>query len=456
MNSKPAIAIVLAAGRGTRMKSSLPKVMHPLAGRPMILNLIATLESSGFHTICVVVGEGMDMIAHAVSPHVTAIQHEPKGTGHAALSAKDVLTQSTDDILVLFGADPLITENTLKKLMQRRQADDNPAVVVLGFRPENPDFYGRLVCSDNGELEAIVEHRDASEQQRTISLCNAGTMIIDGSVVWSLLQRIGMDNAKGEYYLTDLVAIARADGRLCGYVEGSQAELMGVDSRADLAAAEALMQDRLRTAAMAGGASLIDPETVFFSFDTIIGRDVVVEPHVFFGPGVIIEDHVTIKGFSHLEGATIQNGAIIGPYARLRPGTVIEQGAKVGNFVEIKNAVLGPGAKASHLSYIGDASIGAKANIGAGTITCNYDGFNKSRTVIGAGAFIGSNSALVAPLTIGEGAIVAAGSTITKDVQADSLAINRADQKSIAGWATRFRQTMTRIIAKKETKSNKE
>ncbi|MBT4890856.1 MAG: bifunctional UDP-N-acetylglucosamine diphosphorylase/glucosamine-1-phosphate N-acetyltransferase GlmU, partial [Rhodospirillales bacterium] len=433
MNIQSMTAIITAAGLGTRMKSSLPKVMHPIASQPMICSLINTLQSAGVGNICAVISENMDMVADAVAPHKTAIQYEPMGTGHAVLSAKAHIETAPGDILTVSGSDPLITQETFTKLMERRQAADNPAVVVLGFRSKDPGLYGRLITNDEGELGAIVEARDASPEQLAIDLCNGGTMAIDGSVVLSMLERIGNDNAKSEYYLTDLIKIARDDGRICAFLEVSEEEQIGVDTRADLAQAEAIMQQRLRSKALDGGATLIAPDTVTFSHDTVLGKDVVVEPNVFFGPGVAIGDNVTIKGFSHLEGCTVKDGATLGPYARLRPGASIGERARVGNFVEIKNAELGTGAKANHLSYIGDSTVGANANIGAGTITCNYDGFNKSHTVIGEGAFIGSNTALVAPVTVGDGAIIGAGSTITKNAEPDSLTVTRAEQKSITG-----------------------
>ncbi len=406
----------------------------------MINHVLAKLENLGVAKICTVISPGMESVAHAVAPHPTAIQHEALGTGNAALAALDTLGDITGDVLVLLGADPLVSPETLLRLLERRRNADNPAVVVLGFKPPEPGAYGRLVTDDAGNLEAIVEAREATPKQLAITLCNGGVMAIDGGKIWSLLERVDKNNAKGEYYLTDIIALARAGGDKCAFVEGHVDEQHGVDSRADLAVAEQLVQQDLRDAAMAGGCTLIDPETVYFSYDTQLGRDVVIEPNVFFGPGVVAGDHVTIKAFSHLEGCHLAAHASVGPYARLRPGAEIGEGARVGNFVEIKNATMGPGAKASHLSYIGDASVGAGANIGAGTITCNYDGFDKHRTEIGDGAFIGSNTALVAPVSIGDGAIVGAGSTITKSVESGALAVTRADQRSIAGWAAKFRQ----------------
>ena len=343
-----------------------------------------------------------------------------------------------DDVLVLFGADPLIEPSTVERLLAARR--DGAAVAVLGFRAPDPGLYGRLIVGSDGSLEAIVEARDASPEQLAIDLCNSGVMAIDGGRLPGLLARLGNDNAKGEYYLTDVVARVRADGLACALVEGDAEELDGVDSRADLAVAEAIMQTRLRAAAMAGGATLADPTTVYFSFDTVLGRDVTVGPSVVFGPGVTVADGAEIKAFSHIEGARVAADAVIGPFARLRPGAQIDAGARVGNFVEVKNAVLETGAKVNHLSYVGDARVGAFANVGAGTITCNYDGFAKHRTEIGAGAFIGSNTALVAPVTIGDGASIGAGSVIAKDVAADALALTRADHREIEGGADRLRR----------------
>ena len=432
-------AIVLAAGLGTRMKSSIPKVLHQFAGRAMVNHVLSSLNEAGVTRSIVVISEDAKGVEEAVAPHPVAIQSRPIGTGDAVKAALPLLDEDVNDVLVLYGADPLISSDTIARMIERRQAPDNPAVVVLGFRPENTQGYGRLITDKDGNLEAIVEDKDATPDQVRIDICNSGTMAIDGKRLKSLVSQIGNNNAKEEYYLTDIIALAIEDGGHCVWIEGNADELLGVDTRADLADAERLMQNRLRQRAMAGGATLIDPDSTFFCCDTEIGQDVVIGANVVFGPGVRIADNVEIKAFSHIEGATISEGAVIGPYARLRPGARIDRNAKVGNFVEIKNATLGEGAKANHLSYIGDADVGANANIGAGTITCNYDGFLKSRTEIGSGAFIGSNTALVAPVKIGDGAIVGAGSTISKDVSADDLAVTRAPQKKVDGWAKRFR-----------------
>ena len=433
-------AVILAAGKGTRMKSGLPKVMHAIAGRPMIGHVMASLAPLGCDPAVVVVAPGMDRVARAVAPAPVAIQHEQLGTGDAVLAAREALAGFSGDVLVLYGDTPFISTATLRRLLDRRRAADDPAVVVLGMRPDDPAEYGRLVLAGDGTLDAIVEFRDADSGQRAIGLCNSGVMAIDGRRLFGLLDQVGNANAKGEYYLTDIIAIARAQGFVCGVVEAPAEELMGINSRAELAVAEALLQDRMRAQAMSEGATLIDPRTVYFSHDTRLGRDVVIGPSVVFGPGVTVGDEVEIRAFCHIEGARIEDGAIIGPFARLRPGTELGPGVHIGNFVEVKNGRLGAGAKANHLAYIGDASVGAASNVGAGTIVCNYDGFDKTRTEIGAGSFIGSNSTLVSPLQIGDGAFVAAGSVITRDVPADALAVARGRQTDKPGWAGKFRE----------------
>ncbi|MCH7957705.1 MAG: bifunctional UDP-N-acetylglucosamine diphosphorylase/glucosamine-1-phosphate N-acetyltransferase GlmU [Proteobacteria bacterium] len=439
MTKEKTAAIVLAAGLGTRMESRLPKVLHPLAGRPMIGHLMETLAGVDLERIVVVVGDDMEAVAEAVAPHPTVVQKERLGTGHAVRTACEALDGFDGTVLVLYADAPLISPQTLMRTIEARRAAPRPAVVVLGFRPSDPGPYGRLIMGADGTLQAIVEAGDATPGQGAIALCNAGVMAIDASALPGLLERIGRDNAKGEYYLTDIVAMARGDGLTCAVVEGDEAELIGVNSRADLARAEAVVQQRLRAAAMAGGATLADPETVYFSHDTRLGRDVTVGPHVVFGPGVAVGDDVEIRAFCHIEGARIAAGARIGPFARLRPGADIAAEAHIGNFVEIKNTTVETGAKINHLAYVGDSRVGAQANVGAGTITCNYDGFAKHHTDIGAGAFIGSNTALVAPVKVGDGAIIGAGSVITGDVAADALALTRADQEERKGWAKRLR-----------------
>jgi bifunctional UDP-N-acetylglucosamine pyrophosphorylase/glucosamine-1-phosphate N-acetyltransferase len=434
-------AVVLAAGKSTRMKTELSKVLHKLGGRPLIDHVLANLAPLACERIVVVIGPGMEGITAAVAPHATALQTAPLGTGHAVLAARTALQGFSGDVLIVYGDCPFIASATIGKLLARRRAADHPAVVVLGMRPADPAQYGRLIVGDGGMLEAIVEHRDANAEQRAITLCNSGVMAIDGKRLFAMLDRVGNANAKGEYYLTDIVAIARADGAACAVVEAPADELIGINSRAELAAAEAILQNRLRAQAMEDGATLTDPQTVFLSFDTRLGRDVVVGPNVVFGPGVEVADGAEIKAFCHLEGAKVAAGAAIGPFARLRPGTVVGERARIGNFVEAKNATLGPGAKANHLTYLGDAAVGAGANVGAGTITANYDGFNKHKTEIGAEASIGSNSVLVAPVKVGRGAIVGAGSVITQSVSADALALGRGRQTEKPGWAAKFRES---------------
>lgn len=436
----PLAIVVLAAGLGTRMKSSRPKVLHPLAGRPMIRHVLETLEQLGPERLVVVVGEDMAAVSALVAPRPTVVQSERLGTAHAVMAAGATFADFDGDVLVAYADTPLISVETFRRVLAARRAKPQPAAVVLGFRPVDAGAYGRLAVSEGGELEAIVEAKDATAEQLGLSLCNSGMMVVDARRLPDLLARIGNDNAKSEYYLTDLVHLARSDGLTCVAVEGEVEELIGVNSRADLAAAEAVAQDRLRLRAMSEGATLIDPASVFLSWDTRLGRDVTVAPFVTFGPGVRVGDCVEIRSFSHLEGADVAAGAQIGPYARLRPGARIAEDAHIGNFVEIKNASVESGAKVNHLTYIGDARIGAAANIGAGTITCNYDGVSKSLTDIGAGAFIGSNSSLVAPVTIGERAIVGAGSVIASDVAADALALTRAAKDERPGWAKAFRE----------------
>ncbi|HEX8447833.1 MAG TPA: bifunctional UDP-N-acetylglucosamine diphosphorylase/glucosamine-1-phosphate N-acetyltransferase GlmU [Sphingomonas sp.] len=432
----PVAAIILAAGRGTRMKSDRHKVLHPIAGRPMLAHLLATIETLAPARRVVVVGSGREQVEAAVAGQgvIVAVQEPQLGTGHAVQQAQAALTGFAGDVLILYGDVPLVSAETMTRMLDRLHGDDAPAVVVLAFRPDDALRYGRVIAED-GIVARIVEYQDAGAAERAVPLCNSGLMAVRSDALWALLDQIGSDNAAGEYYLTDIVALAER----AAVVETAPEEVAGINSRGELAAVEAGWQAARRERAMAEGVTLVAPETVWFAHDTVLGRDVTVEPHVVFGPGVTVADAVTIRAFSHLEGATIGRGAEVGPYARLRPGAVIGESAKVGNFVEIKQAVLGAGAKVNHLSYIGDAVIGAKANLGAGTITCNYDGFTKSKTVVGAGAFVGSNSALVAPVTIGDGAIVGAGSVVTRDVEPDALALARGRQTVIGGWAARFR-----------------
>ena len=418
------------------MRSDRPKVLHMLAGRPMIGHVLAAAEALEADPIVVVLAPGMDEVARAVAPHRVAIQAEQRGTGDAVKAARQALDGFIGDVLVLLGDGPLVRSETLAAMRASRRDE---AVTVLGIRVAGETPYGRLVQASDGTLDRIVEARDAPPEIRKIDLCNSGFMLVDGARLFDLLDRIETGNVQGEYYLTDIVAVARRAGLTCRVFEADMDQPLGINSRAELAQAEAAMQTRLRRQAMDSGATLIDPQTVWFSHDTRLGRDVTIEPNVFFGPGVSVGDNVQIKAFSHIEGATVENGAIIGPFARLRPGASIGAAAHIGNFVEVKNARIDARAKANHLSYIGDADVGAGANIGAGTITCNYDGFGKYRTVIGAGAFIGSDATLVAPVTIGDGAFIGAGSTITHNVPADALAVARGRQATKPGWAKIFR-----------------
>jgi bifunctional UDP-N-acetylglucosamine pyrophosphorylase / glucosamine-1-phosphate N-acetyltransferase len=431
--------VVLAAGLGTRMKSRMPKVMHPIAGRPMIRHLLASLERLTPDRLVFVIGEEMEAVRRAVAAHSAVVQTERLGTGHAVMMAKPVLQGFEGDILIVYGDTPLLSFETLARILQARRAAAC-AAVVLGFRPADAGAYGRLVVDEEGMLRAIVEAKDATEQQLRIDLCNSGVMAVDAAHLFRLLDRIDNNNAKREYYLTDIIALAQEEGLACGVVEGRETELMGINSRLELSRAERVVQRELRAQAMAGGATLIDPDTVYFSHDTRLGQDVVIGPFVVFAPGVTVGDNVDIRGFCHLEGVTIEADAQIGPFARLRPGASIGIGAHIGNFVEVKNASVETGAKVNHLSYIGDARVGSGANVGAGTITCNYDGFFKERTDIGVGAFIGSNTSLVAPVKVGDGAIVGAGSVVTRDVSADALMLTRGPRIEKGDWARTFRE----------------
>lgn len=439
MTSRPLACIVLAAGKGTRMKSALPKVLHPIGGMPMLGHVLAAAAALGPERIVVVVGPGMDDVAKAASPHPTVVQQRQAGTGDAVAAARPLLEDFTGDVLILYGDSPLIRPETLRRMVEARGHASDPAVVVLGMRPGHPGAYGRLILAADGGLERIVEFLDADEAERAIGLCNAGFMAFDGARMWGIIGDIGNDNAKGEYYLTDAVAVARARGWACTSVEGPVEDASGVNSRVELAELEAVFQGRMRRAAMENGATLVDPASVWFSPDTRLGRDVVVEPSVVFGPGVTVADGVTIRSFSHLEGAHVGAGAIVGPFARLRPGTVVGEGCHIGNFVELKNSVLGKGSKANHLSYLGDADIGTGTNVGAGTITCNYDGFLKHRTTIGDGVFVGTHTTLVAPVTVENGAYIAAATVVTRTVPSDALAVSRTPQENKEGWAPRFR-----------------
>jgi bifunctional UDP-N-acetylglucosamine pyrophosphorylase/glucosamine-1-phosphate N-acetyltransferase len=426
------------------MKSDLHKVLHPIAGRPMLLHLLASAAELDPARTVVVAGARREQIEAAVAPLgvKVALQAEQLGTGHAVLQAKEALAGFDGDILILYGDVPLVRAATMRGMLDRLHKVDAPASVVLGFRPLAPGAYGRIVSDDGGTIEKMVEFKDASPEERSVTLCNSGLIAVRSADLFALLAQVGNDNAAGEYYLPDIVMLARQQGQSSAVVETGALEVAGINSRAELAAVEAGWQQARGAEAMAAGATLIAPETVWFAWDTQIGRDVLVEPNVFFGPGVRIADGATIRAFSHLEGAVVGAGAEVGPFARLRPGAVLGEKSKVGNFVEVKKTTMGAGAKANHLTYLGDAEVGAGANVGAGTITCNYDGFFKYKTEIGAGAFVGSNSALVAPVTIGPGAIVAAGSVITADVAPDALAVARGKQESKPGWAKGFRTMM--------------
>ena len=434
-------AVILAAGKGTRMKSDLPKVMHKVAGRPMIDWSIALARDAGCDRIVVVAHPSqtilIDHVGALLGADSLAYQDPPMGTGHAVRCAEEALAGFEGDLVVLYGDSPLVPASAIGSLFD--SLSGGAAIGVLGFDAAEPGLYGRLITSGHGDLEAIVEAREATPEQLDVTLCNSGVMGGDAVTMFSLLQKVTNDNAKGEYYLTDLVALARAEDMTCKAVRCDEDDLIGCDSKADLAEAESIFQNRRRMQAMADGVSLIAPETVWFSHDTLLEADVTVEPNVVFGPGVIVQSGAVIRAFSHLEGAQVGPGCSVGPYARLRPGTVLEKDAFIGNFVEVKSTTMGEGAKASHLSYLGDGQAGADVNIGAGTIFCNYDGFLKYQVRIEDGAFIGSNSALVAPVRIGRGAVVGSGSVVTDDVSADALALGRARQTEIKDWAIEFR-----------------
>lgn len=436
------LGIVLAAGEGTRMKSKRPKVLHEVAGRSLVGHAMASALSAGVSRLGVVIGPERPDVAAEVkrrAPDAQVFEQvERRGTAHAVLQVAPLIEAGCAALVVLFGDTPLVRPESITALASAVQTG-NTGIAVMGFEAADPTGYGRLIT--NGEaLLAIREHKDASAEERALRLCNSGLMAIRGDIALDLLRSVQPNNAQNEYYLTDCVALARAKGLEARFVLAPEEDALGVNDRVQLAACEAVLQKRLREAHMRNGVTLLAPETVFFALDTQLEPDVVVEPHVVFGPGVKAESGAVIHAFSHLEGATVRAGATVGPFARLRPGADLGAGAKVGNFVEIKKSTLGEGAKVSHLTYIGDAEVGAGANIGAGTITCNYDGFNKALTKIGAGAFIGSNTALVAPVSVGEGAIVGAGSVITENVAGDALALTRAPQKALEGWAKAFRE----------------
>lgn len=435
--SRPATAVLLAAGLGTRMKSSRPKAMQRLAGRPMLAHLIAN-AADVFDRLVVVIGPGMEDVAELAAPYPVVIQHDRLGTAHAALQAEAYFGDG--DVAVLYADNPLISAETLNSLLTERR-QDNVGLALLAMRPEEPGKYGRVVAQD-GNVQRIVEWADASPEERAIDLCNAGVLCADAETFRKWLKNVKNENSKGEFYLTDVVDLAVAEGVNVRAVEAAEDELRGINSRVELAEAEAALQQRLRKKAMENGVTLVAPETVFLCADTVLEADVLVEPHVVFGPDVIVRSGAEIRSFSHLEGCEVFNNAFVGPYARLRPGAEIGVGAHIGNFVEVKNTTVGDGAKANHLTYLGDASIGARTNVGAGTITCNYDGFFKHRTTIGDNVFVGSNAILVAPVSVGTNAMIAAGSTITKDVPPDALAFGRTPQVNKPELGKHFKETL--------------
>ncbi len=429
----PLAIVILAAGKGTRMKSEKPKVMHEIAGRPMIGWLIETAESLNPEKIIVVTAPGMDDVAAAAAPHQVAIQETQRGTGDAVKPALPFLKDFNGKVLILLGDEPFLDKNVLEKMIEWN------GMSVMAVRPLSPKGLGRMIVNEDGTLDSIVEEKDASEEQKQIRLCNAGNFCVPASHIAKWLDQIQANNAQKEFYLTDIPKIAEKDGYLTYVVETDVQWVWGINTRSELAEHERMAQTRLREKAMMNGATFIDPNTVYLSFDTQIGADTVVEPNVVFGPGVTVSDNVVIHAFSHLEGVRVEKGASVGPFARLRPGTRLEENAKVGNFVEMKNTTLGAGAKVNHLSYIGDSTVGAKTNIGAGTITCNYDGYDKHKTVIGENVFIGSNATLVAPVKLGDGSFVAAASVVTHDVPKDALIVARARQLIKEGWANLYR-----------------
>ncbi|WP_316178823.1 bifunctional UDP-N-acetylglucosamine diphosphorylase/glucosamine-1-phosphate N-acetyltransferase GlmU [Bradyrhizobium sp. SZCCHNRI1009] len=445
MTARSSLTIVLAAGEGTRMRTSVPKVLHPVAGESLLAHVLAAAPHGDGARVAVVVGPGHDAVekeARRLRPDADIfVQRDRLGTAHAVLAARQAIARGADDLLVAFGDTPLITAETFARL--RAALAEGAALAVLGFRAADPTGYGRLLL-DGSKLVAIREQADASEAERAITLCNAGVMAMDGRRALGILDRIGNANSKGEYYLVDAVAIAREQGLDAVVIETSEDEVRGINTKAQLAEAEAVMQTRLRRAAMDAGVTLIAPETIYLAADTTFGKDVTIEPFVVIGPGVSIGDGAVVHSFSHIVQSKLGRNSLLGPFARLRPGTSLGDGAKIGNFVEAKAAVLEPGVKVNHLSYIGDAHVGANTNIGAGTITCNYDGFNKHKTNIGEGAFIGTNTSLVAPINIGARAYIGSGSVITRDVPDDALALERSPQTTREGAAARFRNAKQR------------
>lgn len=447
----PTALILLAAGRGTRMKSDLPKVLHEVGNAPLFAHALASGRELEAERTVLVVGHGAELVKKAadkIDPEISiAVQEEQLGTGHAVLQAREALEGFDGDAIVLYGDTPFIRPETLQAMADARQ--NGADVVVLGFKAADPGRYGRLVV-ENETLTRIVEFKDASDEERAITLCNSGVVAADAQILFSLIDAVGNDNASGEYYLTDIVEVANARGLKAVAVTCDEAETLGINSRAELAAAEGLFQARRRAEALEEGVTLQAPETVFFSLDTVVGRDAFIEPNVYFGPDVTVESGARLRAFSHFEGCHVSTGSIVGPYARLRPGAELANGVKIGNFVEIKNAQIGEGAKVNHLSYVGDAFVGNEANIGAGTVTCNYDGVMKHHTHIGHRAFIGSDTMLVAPVRIGDEAMTASGSTITRDVPDGALALARADQQIKPGLAVKLFKKLKAIKAKKQ------
>jgi bifunctional UDP-N-acetylglucosamine pyrophosphorylase/glucosamine-1-phosphate N-acetyltransferase len=451
MPGRTSLTVVLAAGEGTRMRSAVPKVLHPVAGRSLLAHVIGAAPKGAGDALAVVIGpdhEAVALEAKRLRPDVRVfVQRERRGTADAVRTARDAMAGGVDDLVVAFGDTPLISAETLARL--REPLAHGAALAVLGFRAKDPSGYGRLLL-EGDHLAAIREQADASAAERAITLCNAGVMAFDGRRALSILDRIGNANSKSEFYLTDAVGIVRDLGWEAVVIETNEDEVRGINTKAQLAEAEQVMQARLRQAALEAGVTMVAPDTVYLAADTVFGKDVTIEPFVVIGPGVSISDGAVIHSFSHVVQASIGRNASVGPYARLRPGTTLGEGVRIGNFVETKAATLEPGVKVNHLSYIGDAHIGAKANIGAGTITCNYDGFGKHKTMIGAGAFVGTNSSLVAPVNIGRGAYIGSGSVITRDVPDNALALERSQQTIREGGATRYRELKTGEKAPKE------
>lgn len=434
------------------MKSRRPKVLHEIANQPMVAHVLEMAKKSGFTEAAVVIAPGMEEVARTAAEIFSGTrffeQSEQLGTAHAVLAAREALQNRDGPVVVLYGDTPLIRPETIAAVM--KTLDEGADLAVLGFEAADPAGYGRLITDSDGALSAVREEKDALPEEKSITLCNSGVFGFRGSLLPDLLDRIGNDNANAEYYLTDAVEIARQDGLKAAVVICAEEEVMGVNSKAQLAEAEAELQTRLRASALDAGVTMVAPETVFLSEDTVLGKDVVIEPNVVFGPGVTVEDGARIRAFSHLEGARVGNNAVVGPYARLRPGAELGQDVRIGNFVEVKNATLDEGAKANHLTYVGDAHVGAGANLGAGTITCNYDGFSKHRTEIGKGAFVGSNTALVAPVSVGDGAFIGSGSVISRNVPADALVVTRGPLEQRDGWAARMRARHERAKGNKK------